>query len=231
MNDRMSNNKKWMERLRHELRKPEVALPLALTLGFVLWGHEGRPWLLNYAPPMTPALTGMVSFGIGALVMVLVPALVLKRLGETLADYGLGWGERKQGVIFATLASALSVPVMYFVSADSNMQAEYPLYAPGDSLVAYEAAYFLFFAAGEIAIRGYILFGVKRWSGSTGLALSVSTIVQTVWHLDKPLAEMLVAPVWGLAVGALCLRLRSVWYALVFHYLSNVTLDLWVLAR
>ena len=221
----------WPQRLRRELRKPEVSLPLILTLGFVLWGHEGRPWLLGFFPPMTPALTGMLSFVIGALVMVLLPALVLKTLGENLTDYGLGWGDRKLGVAFALIASALSVPVMYFVSADPLMQAEYPLFAPGDSLLAYEVVYFLFFAAGEIATRGYILFGVKRWSGSTGLALGVSTLVQTVWHLDKPLAEMLAAPVWGLAIGALCLRLRSVWYALAFHYVSNVALDLWVLHR
>lgn len=214
-----------------ELRKPSVALPLTLCVGFLLWGHEGRPWLLSFAPTMAPAHLGMASFAFGALVMVVLPALVLKALGEQLLDYGLGAGERKWGVLFAAAASALSVPVMYLVSADANMQAEYPLYAPGDSLVAYELMYFFFFASGEIAIRGYLLFGVKRWSGSTGLALGVSTLVQTVWHLDKPLAELLAAPVWGLAVGALCLRLRSVWYALVFHYASNVALDLWVLWR
>ncbi|MFK8000435.1 MAG: CPBP family intramembrane glutamic endopeptidase [Polyangiales bacterium] len=228
----MSETKEtWHQRLRTELRKPELALPLVLTLGFVLWGHEGRPWALTFLEPMTPALTGMVSFVIGALVMVAIPALVLKLLGENLTDYGLGWGERKHGLIFAIVASVLSIPVMYFVSADPNMQAEYPLYAPGDSLVAYEATYFFFFAAGEISVRGFLLFGVKRWSGSTSLALGVSTIVQTVWHLDKPLAEMVAAPVWGIAIGALCLRLRSVWYALVFHYVSNVALDLWVLSR
>lgn len=224
-------NEPWSLRIRRELTKPEVALPLVLTLGFVVWGHEGRPWLLSFAPAMSPATTGMLAFAIGALVMVVLPALVLKALGEKLSDYGLGWGERGPGMIFAVAASALSVPVMYFVSADATMRAEYPLYAPGDSLIAYEAMYFFFFAAGEIAIRGYILFGVKRWSGSSGLALGVSTIVQTVWHLDKPLAEMVAAPFWGLAVGAVCLRLRSVWYALAFHYVSNVALDLWVLSR
>lgn len=228
----MSETKEtWYRRLGRELRKPELALPLVLTLGFVLWGHEGRPWVLTFVEPMTPALTGMLSFAIGALVMVVMPALVLKGLGEKLTDYGLGWGERKQGLIFVVAASLLSVPVMYFVSADPNMQAEYPLYAPGDSLLAYEAMYFFFFAAGEISVRGFLLFGVKKWSGSTSVALGVSTIVQTVWHLDKPLAEMAAAPLWGLAVGALCLRLRSVWYALIFHYASNVALDLWVLSR
>ncbi|MFT5352859.1 MAG: hypothetical protein ACI9KE_000056 [Polyangiales bacterium] len=228
----MSETKEgWAQRLREELRKPELALPLVLALGFVFWGHEGRPWVLSFLEPMTPALTGMLSFAIGGFVMVLIPALVLKGLGEKLSDYGLGWGERKHGVVFAVAASLLSVPVMYFVSADSSMQAEYPLYPPGDSLLAYEAMYFFFFAAGEISMRGYLLFGVKRWSGSTSLALGVSTIVQTVWHLDKPLAEMAAAPIWGLAVGALCLRLRSVWYALIFHYVSNVALDIWVLSR
>lgn len=226
----MSEASTW-QRVKAEVKRPEVALPLALTVGFVLWGHEGRPWLLAFFPAMTPVVTGVVSFAIGAAAMVVLPALVLKALGEDLRDYGLGLGDKKHGLIFAVVASALSIPVMAIVAKDATMQSEYPLYAPGDSLVLYEASYFLFFAAGEIAVRGYLLFGIKRWSGSAGLALGVTTIVQTVWHLDKPLAELVAAPIWGLAIGAACLRLRSVWYALAFHYVSNVALDLWILSR
>ena len=54
---------------------------------------------------------------------------------------------------------------------------------------------------------------------------------QLVWHLDKPTAELALAPVWGLLVGAASLRLGSVWYMLLFHWVSNVALDLAILAR
>ena len=225
--EKRSRWSRWIE----ETRKPQVALPLALTLGFFLWGPEGAPWLLAKVA-WTPAVTGMVSFAIGAAVMVLLPGLVLRFVcGEKLSDYGLGWGKPKEGLLFAIAAGALSVPVMYFVASQPAMQAEYPLYEPGDQLLAYEACYLLFFVAGEVSMRGYLLFGVKRWTKSTGMALMISTLVQTVWHLGKPLPELLSAPLWGLAVGALCLRFRSVWYVVVFHYVSNVALDLWILSR
>jgi len=62
-------------------------------------------------------------------------------------------------------------------------------------------------------------------AGSGAAAVILAAVVQLVWHLHKPAAEMWKAGFWGLAVGALALQLRSAWSGVLFHWTSNVALD------
>lgn len=223
--------------LEFEVASPEVtrrAVPtlfIALTVGFLLWGPEGNAWPLRAAlTGMAPATFGAASFAFGALVMVGLPLLLLAVIaGDSPKHYGFDLGDFRRGLPITVLVIVCSYPVMAQVAKSPEFAAEYPLYDPGEQLLFYEASYLLFFIAVEGAIRGLLLFGVRRHSGQVWLALLVSTLVQTLWHLDKPLGELLAAPVWGLVVGILCLRLGSVWYAVLFHYASNVFLDLFCL--
>ncbi|MAC27626.1 MAG: hypothetical protein CMN31_24185 [Sandaracinus sp.] len=236
------------------LRDPDVVVPASVLLGLLLWGPEGDPWLLDFDAFGWPAHRAwMARFAWGALFVVAVPIAALKLWARpagrrrSLAAWGLGLGRWRRGLPWGLgLAIAGALVMVFFTSKDPTMQAEYPLYGheplPTGELVAYEASYLLFFLCGEAGWRGLLLFGLRdallgdRDDASARLragaqAVLWTTFIQLVWHLDKPTAELALAPVWGLLVGAASLRLGSVWYMLLFHWVSNVALDLAILAR
>ena len=222
--------KGWGER-----RKARVAVSLSLFVGFLLWGPHGRvpaldPWLGD----LDAALAWIVRFAVGALVMVGLPALTL-RFWQTdesreWKEWGLGLGDWRLGLPLALgLGVALGGAMTFLGPGDPAIEAEYPLY--GDEhpalglFVVYEAAYLLLFLANELGMRGILLFGLARWARSDAAAVVLAAIPQLVWHLHKPPAEMWMAGFWGLAVGALALRLGSAWWGVLFHWASNVALD------
>lgn len=220
----------WAER-----RKASVAVSLALFAGFLLWGPGGRvPLLDGPLAGLEPAVAWMVRFGVGALLMVALPILVIRYWQDdepnALEAWGLGLGDWRLGLPLALgLGLALGAAMFVLGPGDPALRHEYPLY--GDAhpalglFVAYEAAYLLFFLAGELAMRGILLFGLRRWTGSATAAVILAALPQLIWHLHKPPAEMWAAGFWGLAVGALALRLRSAWWGVLFHWASNVALD------
>lgn len=223
-------------RMREWLADRDLMAVLLVSVGFFVWGHEGWPWLLDLVgAPADPAHAWMLAFGIGALVTTLVPAAVLKvGYRAPLADYGLGLGEWKRGLALMFGIAIVGGAVMFFfTSGDAAIRAEYPLYGhaalPATDLALYELAYLGFFMGGELGLRGVMLFAIARRSGSPAFAVVVCTALQIVWHTGKPLPELLAAPLWGLAIGAMSLHLRSAWWALFAHWLTNVALDLGIL--
>ncbi len=225
-----------MGTLRSWLRDAHVVGAFLLCIGFWLWGAEGSAWVLEPAlRSLNPRHAWMIRFGFGALVMGLVPVLVLKfGYRRSFDDLGLGLGKWRAGVPIALVAGAAGAALMFFVtSKDASVRAEYPLCGHAalttGEFVAYELAYLGFFVGGELALRGVLLFSLREKLGSAALAVLVTTAIQIVWHTGKPLPELLAAPVWGLAVGALTLRLESAWYALFFHWVANVALDAGIL--
>lgn len=220
----------WAER-----RKASVSVSLALFVGFLLWGPGGRvPLIEPLLASVDPVVGWIVRFAVGALVMVAVPLLVVRfwqdDSGKELSDWGLGLGRWKVGLPLAlALGAALGAGTTLLAPGDEALAAEYPLYGDArptlELFIAYEAAYLLFFMANELGMRGILLFGLRNWIGSGAAAVILAAIVQLVWHLHKPAAEMWMAGFWGLAVGALALHLRSAWWGVLFHWMSNVALD------
>lgn len=220
----------WAER-----RKARVAVSLSLFVGFLLWGPNGGvPVLDPLLGGLDPVVAWMVRFAVAAVVMVGLPASVIRFWQNdeppALKEWGLGLGDWKLGLPLALgIGAALAIGMAWLGPGDPALEGEYPLY--GDDhpalglFVAYEAAYLLFFMANELGMRGVLLFGLRRWTGSGAAAVVLAAIPQLIWHLHKPAAEMWMAGFWGLAVGALALRLGSAWWGVLFHWASNVALD------
>lgn len=223
-------------RMQAALRDRDGVAIALVTLGLLVWGHQGWPWILDLVgAPSDPVRAWMLAFGIGALATTVVPALVLK-LGyrARLADYGMGLGDWRRGLVAMAAIAIVGGAVMFFFSSrDATLRAEYPLYGhailPTSELALYELSYLGFFMGGELAVRGILLFAIARKSGSDGLAVLVCAAIQIVWHTGKPLPELLAAPVWGVLIGVMSLRLRSAWFALIAHWLTNVALDLGIM--
>jgi hypothetical protein len=219
----------WAER-----RKASVAVSLTLFVGFLLWGPGGRvPLLEPLLRSVDPVVGWMIRFSVGAALMVVLPLLVIRFWQDgprELERWGLGLGRWQVGLPLAlVLGVVLGAGTYVLAPGDPALADEYPLYGDAQPamglFIAYEAAYLLFFMANELAMRGILLFGLRDWTKSGAAAVILAAIVQLVWHLHKPAAEMWMAGFWGLGVGALALTLRSAWWGVLFHWMSNVALD------
>jgi len=205
---------------------------------------EGRPQLL----PGIPWDQELISFVIGFFLLVVIPALWIRLAQrQSLSDYGLGWAPRGRGKLAclgALLLGVASLPAFLLATSDAGMAQTYPLYrgafhGVGD-FALYEVSYLLFFVAIEFIFRGYLLFGLFHGAdphpGPAAdapdhrlrlgtMAILVSMLSYTAWHLGKPVPELFGTLVWGLAAGALVLATRTIWPVVLVHWLLNVFSD------
>jgi len=253
----------WFSIRRFFVERPGQIIGLGFLL-VMLWGSHGSLELVGLLIPdwqgpgvgigTRPQLIRgvpwdreLISFWAGAIILVLVPALVI-RFGfkQPLSAYGLGppaKGRRTLAwVTFLTLM-IIGLPVFWVGSRDPGMRATYPLYRPFADLpefLLYELSYFPFFLAIEFIFRGYLLFGLAgvkdeevndAGGGAPGVfyfhryALLIQMLSYTAWHLGKPLPELWGTLIWGLAAGATAYAVRSIWPLVVSHWLLNVFLD------
>ncbi|MAQ14736.1 MAG: hypothetical protein CMN30_08060 [Sandaracinus sp.] len=226
----------WEER-----RRARVAVALAFFVGFLVWGPDGRVPLLDpVLAGLDPVVAWMVRFVAGALAMVALPwaavRFVVTDEPRAAAEWGLGLGDWRRGLPIALgLGLVLAAGTSVMAPGDPEVRATYPLFQPAEPdrglFWTYELVYLFFFMANELGMRGLLLFGLRRWTQSPAAAVILAAIPQLVWHLHKPASEMWMAGFWGLLVGALALGLRSAWWGVLFHWMSNVALDFALISR
>lgn len=228
----------------------------------MLWGTHGKLELLDYVwsdwrgpgvdvggrPELIPGVPWdheLISFVMGALLLVGVPVLLIKFVyRQPLALYGLGlpprtrWRLGVQTFLFVTL---VSLPFFWIGSHIDEMRRLYPLYRPFDNtgqFILYELSYLPFFIAIEFIFRGYLLFGLAgvqdAEAGGEGVsgpfyfgryALLIQMLSYTAWHLGKPTLELWGTLVWGVTAGATAYMMRSIWPIVLSHWLLNVFID------
>ncbi|HEU4386252.1 MAG TPA: CPBP family intramembrane glutamic endopeptidase, partial [Blastocatellia bacterium] len=161
------------------------------------------------------------------------------RFKDKLSSYGLGLGDIKLGAVFFGLVVLITLPLFFFGARSPAMWAEYPLIYQGmdtaqikevftwPSFLTYELIYGSFFFVIEFTFRAYMLFGLEQQFGR--YTVLIQMLSYTAWHLPKPTAELLGTPVFGFTVAAVTLRLRSVWYVFLAHWLLNIIIDILIL--
>jgi hypothetical protein len=247
--------------------------PVGMIMGsamvvLMIWGYHGGVQLLGVVwkawqgPGSCPStreriLQGIpwdqewISWAIGAVVVVLIPCWLIKRIyRHKLSDYGLGLpkpGRWKLTFLSSGLLLAVGFPLVVGATLQyASMRKVYPLYRGGFSgmgaFLTYELGYFVFFLVIEFIFRGYLLFGLYRAQAdaeppgttATGLpgrfrfgfyAILISMLSYTAWHLGKPLPELWSTLVWGVAAGAVVLQIGSIWPIVIVHWLMNVGQD------
>ena len=227
-------------------RHGEVELLHAVLPGWTGPGSAGAPGRAQLIPGL-PWDQEWISFGIGALLLVLVPCLIIRlAFKERLTDYGLGGpkpGQWSFTLAGTCLLALFAYPSMYGAAGFSSMRAVYPLFRPLKSLPAFalfELGYFVFFLVIEFVFRGYLLlglFGAQHPEGARGAresrdppllshySIVVSMLSYTAWHLGKPLPELWSTPLWGVLAGALVLRSGTIWPVVLVHWSMNVLFD------
>ncbi len=224
------------------------------------WGLKGNAELIfpkKWREALFPGVAWrdqLVSFLVGFILIVVIPCCIIKFFfKEKLSKYGLGWSKDqiKMGLTSLVVLLVVSLPLFYLGTTQPVMQGEYPLFRDtiqkGDwgNFIAFELVYFLFFITIEFIFRGYLLFGlygledkdaIEKVPGSKGplvfgvYAVLIQMLAYTMWHIPKPAPEYIGALVWGVAVAAIALKIRSIWPIIIVHWILNVFQDtvLWL---
>jgi hypothetical protein len=180
------------------------------------------------------------QFCMSFLLFFVIPLLLIKYyFKEEKRDYGFQWGNKKFNLIWTLIGFAL-LPAFFFLSNDPALLREYPLtkliVGNIELIIAFNLAYFIYYIGFEFIFRAYLQFGLKtediRKKGII-IILIIQTIITTLFHIGKPMTEIVAAAAVGPIFGYLTLRGKSfIWPVLIFHYaigiITNIAALYWV---
>ncbi len=188
-----------------------------------------RGWNVVTARPLPPALHYIAA----ALLLGVFPLFAGWRLtGLGLSRLGLGLGRWRVGLTWLVLGIPLAIVAGKISSLAPEMRAVYPLdptmTAALPRFLPYALLQFLYIGAWEVLFRGVLLFGLEeRLGGATSNALQ--TALSVTAHFGRPLMETLAAGPAGLLFGWITLRVRSLWYVALIHWVVGVSMDWFIL--
>ena len=165
---------------------------------------------------------------------VVLPALVIRFiLRERVRDFGLHWGETARYARWYVLLAAPIIGFAFLVSYRQDFLDHYPFYRlafrSGFDLLAWEVIYLLQFACLEFFFRGFFLHACKPAFGAN--AVFVMVVPYLMIHFAKPWLEASGAILFGLFLGVLALRSRSIWGGVMVHMSVALSMDLLALMQ
>lgn len=159
---------------------------------------------------------------------VLLPVVLIRVVWhERLADYGLRIGQtRAHWLGYALLATPILLFVV-MVSFRGDFSTHYPFYRQASrswfDLLAWEAIYISQFVFLEFFFRGFLLNSLRPAFGAN--AIAVMCIPYLMIHFPKLWLEATGAIFFGLFLGVLALRSRSIWGGVAVHVVIAVSMD------
>jgi membrane protease YdiL (CAAX protease family) len=165
---------------------------------------------------------------------VVIPALVIRFiLRERVRDFGLHWGETARYARWYLLLGTPIIGCAFLVSHRQDFLDYYPFYRQafrsGFDLLAWEVIYLLQFAFLEFFFRGFFLHACKPAFGAN--AVFVMVVPYLMIHFAKPWLEASGAILFGLFLGVLALRSRSIWGGTMVHMSVALSMDLLALMQ
>jgi len=165
---------------------------------------------------------------------VIVPILVIKFIfKERIRDYGLGWNQTSRYLPWCIFIALLVISFAYFASYRSDFLNHYPFYRLAQrsilDLLLWQCIYLTQFIFLEFFFRGFLLHACHRRFGAT--ALFVMIVPYVMIHLSKPWLEASGALVFGLVLGIIALRSRSIWGGVLVHTSVALSMDIMALAQ
>ena len=188
-----------------------------------------RGWFVLTGAPLTPPL----HFAVAALLLAVIPVLAARLVaGLSLRELGLGLGRWRAGLAWLAVGLPLALLAGRVAALAPAMRAVYPLdpaLTPEPQVFArYAAVQFLYFGSWEVLFRGVLLFGLRAPLGATSSNVVQGALSVTA-HFGRAVNETLAAAPAGLVFGAVDLRLGSIWYVAVLHWLVGVSMDWFIL--
>ncbi len=216
------------------------ALAVSPTLLVLNWyfarpdavGLLGRTnsFLVVSGPLMDARLAFLLTFlllGVGS------AALARPILGRRPMSLGMGAGNMRKGGALLLAGIPICVAVGYINAGNESLAAAYPLNHSVTVALAlfvpHALFYFLYYLGFEYHFRGLLLLGLEDRLGPLAANLMQAGMV-TLVHVGKPGIELAAAFPASLLFGWITLRTRSIWYALILHWVVGVSLDWFLLA-
>lgn len=150
---------------------------------------------------------------------------------------GLKGGNKKLGLIFALVGTAICAICGLTTITDAEMVATYPLidfsvYGKWYHIVIYFASYALYYVGWEFLFRGVMLNVSKEKIGSLG-AILLTTVVSALIHTSiggfgKPMIETLSAIFAGVIFGFVAVRTKSIWCSFYLHLCVGFFTDIFI---
>lgn len=187
-------------------------------------------WTPLTLPPVSPT----AHFALAALLLGVIPVALARVLcGLRPGELGLGAGRVGHGLAWVALGVPLALVAARIGADSAAVRAVYPL-DPGlvagpAGMVPHAVRQLLYFGAWEVLFRGVLLFGLRDRIGAAP-ANAVQAALSAVAHFGRPLDETLAAIPAGLLFGWVDLRVGSVWYVAIVHWVVGVALDWFILA-
>jgi uncharacterized protein len=164
-----------------------------------------------------------------AICFVAIPYIAIKFfLRQRMVDYGWRWNETHQHWFgYAYLLCPILVFVV-IVSHRADFVHHYPFYDEAGrswlDFLLWEALYLLQFACLEFFFRGYIVQSLRPHFGAA--AIWIMIVPYLMIHFGKPWLEATGAIFFGLFLGILALRSRSIWGGFFVHAGVAVSMDI-----
>lgn len=219
--------------------RPEVLLLVSTLVLFLFYYlarvdavgslRVGGDWSAVTRPGVPPTL----HFLSAAFLLGVLPVAVARWVcGIPLTELGLGIGRWREGLIWVAVGVPVAVLAGWIASGSPEMVAVYPLdpsVTPDiGSFAAHAARNLLYFVAWEVLFRGVLLFGLIPTSGA-GPANATQTGLSVVAHFGRPMTETFSAIPAGIAFGWITLRVRSVWYVALIHWVVGMSMDWFII--
>jgi membrane protease YdiL (CAAX protease family) len=224
-----------------ETRLPPHWLILAAAVVLTLFHYFNRADTIGvlrggggWLPLTRTPVAGWLHYVGAALLLGVVPVvLAVATRAARLGELGLGIGRAREASRWLLVGIPLAIVAGRIAAASPMMRDVYPL-DPGVSaslaaFVPYALLEFLYYGAWEVLFRGVLLFGLAPSTGASA-ANVVQTALSVTAHFGRPLVEAMSALPAGILFGWLSLRLRSIWYVALIHWLTGVSMDWWILS-
>lgn len=165
---------------------------------------------------------------------VIIPICIIRFVwGEKVILYGTGFGETNRYIPYYV---ALAAPIVFFaflVSFRDDFSSHYPFYQLASrsivDLLLWEFLYVIQFIALEFFFRGFVLHACKPSFGAS--AIFVMCVPYLMIHFPKPWLEAFGAIPFGILLGILALRSRSIWGGAAVHATIAISMDLLALMQ
>jgi len=192
--------------------------------------HKGTGYLPMLRRDPFFELYGNIWWGIIHFIgYVVIPVIVIKFvLKQRVMDNGLRLEETRHYLFWYMALAAPIVFFAYFASFSRDFLNTYPFYRlafrSGFDLVAWEIIYLSQFAFLEFFFRGFLLHACRPAFGAN--AVFVMCVPYLMIHFSKPWPEATGAILFGLFLGILALRSRSIWGGAAVHMTVALSMDM-----
>lgn len=187
-----------------------------------------RGWEALTARPLSPAL----HFAASSLILAVIPVVAARLLGVGFKEMGLGLGRWRVGLVLLVVFLPVAILAGKVGANSLAIRSVYPLdtsLQPNvGAVVGHSLTQFLYFGAWEILFRGVLCLGLAGRIGA-GRANALQTALSVVAHFGRPMAETIGAIPAGLIFGWVDLKVKSVWYVAVLHWVVGVSVDVFIL--